>query len=301
MSPETLAQWGLVGSRFVTSVAAFGCAGALVLLFLIYGRTAGLSVLVHAVRRIGLTASIGLLVASLLRLLAQSYSIFGVDEGLTVELVGIVAFDTAWGQGWLAQVGVIALMIAGWALQRPAPVVGAAVTLAATVGFYGVWPLTSHAASHEPFTWFALLMQSAHTGGGGAWLGALGVFVVLLWRPPRVDTWDETVAQLIHVFSPLALGAAVIVAISGLMNASAYLGEWSHLVTTSYGRVLFLKLGAFGGVLGLGAWNWRRVRPTLGSAEATAGLSQTAGMEMMVALILLAITAVLVGLPLPTD
>jgi putative copper export protein len=52
-------------------------------------------------------------------------------------------------------------------------------------------------------------------------------------------------------------------------------------------------------VFGLGAWNWRRQRPRLGSESAAAGLRRSAWSELVAAGLVLLATALLVSLPAP--
>jgi putative copper export protein len=54
-----------------------------------------------------------------------------------------------------------------------------------------------------------------------------------------------------------------------------------------------------GVVLALGAWNWRRQKPRMGSPEGAVRLRRSATTELMTAGVVLAITAILVSLPSP--
>ena len=49
----------------------------------------------------------------------------------------------------------------------------------------------------------------------------------------------------------------------------------------------------------LGAWNWRRQRPRLGSEEAAGRIRRSSIMELSVATIVLIVTSILVSLPSP--
>ena len=71
------------------------------------------------------------------------------------------------------------------------------------------------------------------------------------------------------------------------------------LWTTPYGVTLIVKLCAVALVLALGAWNWRRQRPRMGSEAAAWSLRRSARMELAAAALVLAITAILVSLPSP--
>jgi putative copper export protein len=52
-------------------------------------------------------------------------------------------------------------------------------------------------------------------------------------------------------------------------------------------------------VFTLGAWNWRRQRPRLGSEEAAGLIRRSSMLEVGTATVVLVVTAVLVSLPAP--
>jgi putative copper export protein len=52
-------------------------------------------------------------------------------------------------------------------------------------------------------------------------------------------------------------------------------------------------------VFALGAWNWRRQRPTLGTEDAALALRRSAKGELVAAVLVLTVTAILVSLPSP--
>ena len=99
--------------------------------------------------------------------------------------------------------------------------------------------------------------------------------------------------------APLALVAASIVAISGATTAWLHLKRISALWTTSYGIALVIKLLLVLTVALLGAWNWRRVRPSLGSEGTEHVIRKSATMELTFAALVLVATSVLVSLPSP--
>jgi copper transport protein len=73
----------------------------------------------------------------------------------------------------------------------------------------------------------------------------------------------------------------------------------SALWTTSYGAALLVKLVLVLIVVMLGAWNWRRVRPSLGDEGSEHTIRRSAGLELTFAGLVLVATAVLVSLPSP--
>jgi len=104
---------------------------------------------------------------------------------------------------------------------------------------------------------------------------------------------------MVHRFSPLALIAFAILAFTGVNTAWRHLKRLDALWTTSYGYALIAKLVVVLVVIALGAWNWRRQRPLLGSESAAAVLQRSASYEVAAATVVLVITSVLVSLPSP--
>jgi putative copper export protein len=107
------------------------------------------------------------------------------------------------------------------------------------------------------------------------------------------------VADLVNSFSPLALTAAALVALTGLTTAWMHLKRISSLWTTGYGMTLVVKLIFVLIVVVLGAWNWRRVRPSLGDLGTEETIKRSSTMELTFGAIVLICTAVLVTLPSP--
>jgi len=65
---------------------------------------------------------------------------------------------------------------------------------------------------------------------------------------------------ILRRFSPVALPAAATVVAAGLVASWFYVGASSNLWTTSYGRLLLLKVGLVAAVSVCGFINWRRLR-----------------------------------------
>jgi putative copper export protein len=90
-----------------------------------------------------------------------------------------------------------------------------------------------------------------------------------------------------------------VVVLFGLITAWRHLHVLANLWSTPYGYTLIVKLCVVALVFSLGAWNWRRQRPTLGSESAATSIRRSATMELLVAATVLLITAILVSLPAP--
>jgi copper transport protein len=147
-------------------------------------------------------------------------------------------------------------------------------------------------------------VNAVHVLAASTWLGTLLVLTLagirgLIRSPASGSQRAELVADLVNSFSPLALTASAIVAITGATTAWLHLKRISALWTTSYGIALLVKLGLVLVVVILGAWNWKRVRPSLGTEGTEHTIRRSATMELTFAALVLIATSVLVTLPSP--
>jgi putative copper export protein len=301
MNPETLAfVYGAVG-RWVGYLAVVAIVGATG--FAIAIRPASRKgpddhdvATESRILRLALISALILLGTTAWRLYAQAYSIFGIEEALTWEHVRIVVFDTAWGGGWLWQFSAALLAAVATAGSLRVPRAGRALVIAAALVVVVVVPLTGHATSREGAVWLSAAVQVLHVGGVGLWIGTLLIVMTLL-RPSS----DDKFVAAVRAFSPLAVAAVTTIVASGLLTAIIYLDSFSDLWSGAYGRTLVLKLVLFTAVAALGAYNWRRLRPLLDQPGPVRTLNRTARVELIIAGLTLAVTAVLVALPLVHD
>jgi putative copper export protein len=192
---------------------------------------------------------------------------------LALILLAVIGFLAAWrgmGFGWtLAAVGVIAIPIRG--------------------ALIGQW---------------SRLVNPMHVLFAGLWIGTLfvlfiaGLSVILRNESVR-ERRGRLAADMVNGFSPLALTASGGVALFGVITAWTHLKPLSSLWTTPYGWALLAKLVVVAIVVSLGAFNWRRQRPTLGTPESAASIARSSRAELTAAFVVLLITAILVSLPSP--
>ena len=148
------------------------------------------------------------------------------------------------------------------------------------------------------------LANPLHVLSAGLWIGTLFVMVVagisvVLRNEVARDQRGGMIADMVHSFSPLALTAAPVLVLFGVIIAWEHLHVLSNLWSSAYGIALIVKLCFVAMVFALGAWNWRRQRPTLGSEGAALAIRRSATSEVAVAAIVLAATAVLLSIPAP--
>jgi len=194
----------------------------------------------------------------------------------------------------MMQFGFLALALIGYALASLRAGVGwplAAIGVIAgtlRLAFLGQW---------------SRLVNPVHSLAAGLWLGTLFVLVVaglssLYAHEPRARR-GPIAADMVNSFSPLALSMGAVVVVFGLITAWRHLHVLSNLWSTPYGYALIVKLLLVAAVFALGAWNWRRQRPALGSEDASVSIRRSSIVELTVATLVLVATAIVVSLPAP--
>jgi copper transport protein len=179
----------------------------------------------------------------------------------------------------------------------------------AFTGRRGGWPLAGVgvvAGALRPvfFGQWARAVNPIHVLAGGMWIGTLFVLVAvglatILRSPLAPERRGTLAAEMVNGFSPLALVSAAVLAIFGAITAWTHLKHLSALWTTPYGYALITKLCVVLAVVALGVWNWRRQKPRMGTEAGALALRGSARAELIVAAVVLAVTAVLVSLPSP--
>jgi len=299
MQAEPLIQWSEVATEYVGFIGSFLAAGAVGFRYSsLRGRLAEPGpggavgeperrVYADAARRAAVLGLVGALVGAVL--LALRLPELAARRHMAVGELVTGDFGTG------AQVVLTVLALVGFALaaaRRPVgwPLAAVGVVVGALRGVLtGQW---------------ARLVNPVHVLSAGLWIGTLFVLVtcglaMVLRDEPARERRGPIAADMVNAFSPLALGSGGVVVLFGVITAWRHLKRLDALWTTPYGYALIAKLCVVAVVFGLGAWNWRRQRPTMGTEEAAVSLRRSARSELIAAAIVLVITAVLVSLPAP--
>jgi copper transport protein len=205
-----------------------------------------------------------------------------------IALVGDIAPDTRTGRLALARIGlaaVAAVLAAVPALWRrsPLPVLVAAAASLVTV------TLAGHAWT-APNRSVAVVSDLAHLGAVAVWTGGLLALLVAL---PALPTDGR--ARLATRFSAVALGAVVVVAVSGTVSGWQQVRTLEALTSTAYGRLLLAKVAGFAVLVVLGWLNRTRLVPLV--ERTVAPLTRSLRVEVAVAAVVLGLTAALIHQP----
>ncbi len=233
--------------------------------------------------------------------LAAQHRVYFEDGAWSMATMRPLLWQSGWGLAWLIAAGsIVAAFVAlrrisraqraGWWLLG-----GALVVLCWTMAMSGHPAVASSSR-------FAMTLDALHIVAAGGWVGSLSVMMLLavpaLLRGAETDGhWR--VARLVAAFSPTALIFAFLLSATGVVAGWRNVGSWSDLVQGEYGRLLLVKVALVGVIAGIGAVNWRRVLPRLGTPRATRMLRQSAVLELAAAVLVLTVTALLVATAMP--
>ena len=269
-------------------VLALGSAAFTMLARSTLGDSGTTRALFDRVARIGRYASLALIPVALARLYVQLDAMRFPGEALSVSLKPLLA-TTIWGKAWVAQVAFALVTAAAFGASLRARSAVALTSLSLTVVAL-TFSLSGHAAAAERFRSAVVSADALHVITAGTWIGTLAI-IVMTWRALREL---GAVALIINKFSPLALASAAMLTASGVVGALVNLSPLSSLFTSTYGRVLMIKLALVVVVIGTGWFNWKRNSPRI-TNDGGAALESGAARELASAVAVILATAVLTG------
>jgi putative copper export protein len=227
----------------------------------------------QSIARLALGAAALALAACVLRVWTHTVSAFGFDDARSWDTIKLIALRSRWGQSWKLQTAAALILAAACAITARRRAAWPLATLAVLI-FTSTIPLLGHAAGDA----FRVVLHTVHILAGGFWLGTLAV--VLLMRIPAasLDSVEPRLTGrlvrliILRRFPALALPSAAAAVAAGGVAAYLYVGAFSNLWTTVYGRVLLMKVAVVGGISIAGYFNWQRLRRLHESGEASAAI-----------------------------
>jgi copper transport protein len=244
----------------------------------------------------------------------------------TVKEVLDTRFGTVWGIKLLVWLGLGAVLLAsprtvpvlrpvslgadGHVLERPGPIrLGLLLIPATALAFLPAF--SGHASTQDPIA-VLFPVDVAHVAAMSVWLGGLAALVALVPAATRrLEPADRSklLAAVLIRFSPVALVAVAVLAITGTVQAVLHLTSFGQLTSTGFGRAVLIKALLLVALIALGALNRQRTLPGL-RAIATTGagpggvgtvLKRTLRAEVALIVTVLATTGALVGYAPPAS
>jgi copper transport protein len=278
---------------------------------------------------------LGVLV-SVLGVLLQGASAAGVSlwaslKSSIVENTLESRFGKVWGLRAIDWVLLGALLLAARAIDRDAiPKLRAtspdADTLALTAhpprvilallgiggGYLAITPaLAGHASIESPVAVF-FPSDALHVLAGSVWVGGIACLLLALPGATRQLEGGERSRLLLATlvrFSPIALGAVVVIAVTGVIQAYIDVRSFHGLLHTTYGALIIVKVVLLLCLIGFGFINRERVIPALerlvGDGRSPGGVGalarRTMRGELALMLCVFGVTAALISYAPPID
>ena len=164
------------------------------------------------------------------------------------------------------------------------------------VALLATWAFAGHAASRR-WPYVGVPVDVVHHVAAATWLGALAIVGVVAVR----DATPQELPGIVQRLSRTAAIAVVIVSLTGVVQ-SVRLIDLADLFDASHGRLLLAKLAALALMLAAANRNRRRVmdlarRHDRADDRAMSGIRRTIGVEVVLGLVILAITSAMVVSP----
>jgi len=272
-------------------------------------------------RAVLITTAIAGLLSGLAGLALEGAEAAGVSFTAAIDrtILGDV-LGTRFGVVWLSAAGAWLVLAVGAALllrpraagapalhddgtpARPWP---AALLCIPAAALLALPTLAGHASVQHPVGLFAPV-NLVHVAAMSAWFGGLVALVAVLPQATRrLEGPERTrlLAATLARFSPIALGAVIVLLLSGIVESLIEIDALPQLIHTAFGRAVLVKIVLLLVLIGLGALNRQRTMPQLRAlaanhqppGEAGLVLRRTLRIEVALIAVVLLVTGALAG------
>ncbi|WP_027343965.1 copper resistance CopC/CopD family protein [Hamadaea tsunoensis] len=199
--------------------------------------------------------------------------------------------NSQYGAVMLARLGVlvVAAIVLSAALRRAeadgVPVKSDLIVLA-VLGVLGAatWPLVGHSAASvvPPVT---VVVDAIHVGAMAVWLGGLVMLAVFLLRQAQ----ERELAAIMPIWSRWATLAVSALLLAGIVSALIEISSLDALFSTTYGRLILVKIALVAAVLGFAYF----ARKSVHDAPSGAVLRRSVRAEIAITVVVLGVSSVL--------
>ncbi len=244
-----------------------------------------------------------LLLVLVIRLVSQETALAGTMGAFQLSDLATIVGETSWGRAWgvIVITAICALVMLRRPRSRTSRTPWAALGLA-SIAIAAATPFLGHPAAADS-AGVAIGLDAVHVLAAGGWAGSImiiGLAALPVTMRAQLDDRVLMIKSLLGAFTPIALGCATLLLITGTGQALLQLGQVSALWQTPYGLALIRKLVLVAGVLLLGAWHWRVAQGTIARARSITALRWSMLLDVAVVIGVIVFTALLTGTPLPT-
>ena len=290
--------WEIGGSiaRFALMLAALLAAGVAWFLAFVHDDAPDRWTLIPVVR----IGSMVALLAAIAVVIVQAALLTGDGFGASSD-IDVITQVLSGSLGWSMVLLMLGLAAVHASTSTEHPTMTQRLALVGALAVTGSFALFGHASEFVP-KWLSIGADAVHVSAAALWLGGL-VGLAMVMRS-RDDTQVDSTAGIIDRFSGLAMVSVIALAVSGLaLTLTGSDASWTALVSTTWGRLVLVKIAILALVVVIAAWNRRVLVPTVtanGSERSHdrqrrwSQLRRSVALEAMVLVIVLTITAVLV-------
>ena len=253
------------------------------------------------VRKLIVASGLGKLAIILFFLLAvgqvNQNGVKGMADGFMISLLAQtpIGSSAALRLAGFVLIGLMLIIYRGKLIGASSPILPIKLVLLWATGILlccAGFAVLGHVANLD---WFAQTLVGLHVLLVGMWIGALYPLLLLCRTEPA-----SSIAPIMKRFGDYAWGITIGLVVAGGYLLTRLLGTFAELFTSSYGRLLLLKIVLVLCLLSLAALNKFRLVPALQSAGA-APLQRSIQGEMVLAIVILVVTAVLSTLTGPAE
>ncbi len=292
------------GSRWVELVALLTLVGAVIYrLFILQDAALPPAITADSAdrtRRLAIGAVLLFLVATATRVVSESNLMPRESSGRMHAVIGIIR-DTGWGHGWtIGLVGAL-LMLAGLVAGRGS-YVGWAIAGLGVAAVATSEALTGHAGASIHRLPLAVAVDVAHVLGAGGWIGGLAVVMFCGMPALRAVSDDERPragSSLVRAYHRATVDSVTVVVATALVAAWLRLGKISELWTSAYGNMLLRKIIFVVVLLAFGLFHWRTAVKPDWDDDSKFRFQRSVAFELVIAAVVVAITALLIGMNPP--
>lgn len=216
----------------------------------------------------------------------------GWADMINPDVLGAVAFDTAFGRVWLWRLALLPLLAAGLAFGRRdhfGMIALIAAPLLASLGLVGHAAMQAGAAGAAQ-----RLNQAVHLLAAGAWLGSLPPLVLCLRRGEGNARHRADVATTLRRYSGVGEIAVALLVASGLVNTALTLGGWPIDFSSPYQTLLAAKIAIVAAMIVIALINRYVLTPRIATRSRALTIACLAEIALgLIALALVSVFAIL--------
>lgn len=225
-------------------------------------------------------------VSSALALLAATAVMGGVGLREACPMFWMMVTGTAYGNAGTITVVAISTVFFIRLFGSTSRVVDAVVLIA--LGLFAVTRASMGHAGEEGLWTLTLAAEAIHFSAIGVWTGAVFVSAWYALHTSVISSLGVRVTdRYLDLMSQAAMAAVIAIVITGVYSAWHRVGAPEHLVHTSYGITLLIKVGLVLGAIALGGYNKYFGLPA--ASRSVAGVSLARAVLQVESLVLFAV------------